>query len=140
MNAYKAVLVAAASTWVMAQAQAELVVIVSTQNPNSAMTADNAEKIFLGKIKLFPNGSSAIPLDLPKSADRDTFYDKLTGKTPTQLKSYWARIIFTGAGVPPKEVDSPQAMVKLVSENPNTVGYVDKSLVDKSVKVLFQVP
>lgn len=140
MNAIKVILAVSASVLVMAQARAQLVVIVSAQNPNSAMTVDNAEKIFMGKIKQFANGSSAIPLDLPKGAERDAFYEKLTSKTPTQLKSYWARIIFTGAGVPPKEAESAQALVKLVAQNPNTVGYVDKALVDPSVKVVLQIP
>lgn len=139
MNMLNSALAGAVLSLAATQLHAQLVVIVSTKNANTAMTPSNAEKVFLGKIKLFPDSTPAIPLDLPKGDARNDFYDKITGKSPAQLKAYWARVIFTGAGTPPKELDSPEALVKLVAQNPNTVGYVDKSFVDKSVKVLLEL-
>lgn len=131
----------ASSTLVAANAAAEMVVIVSEKNPNSTITAGNAEKIFLGKIKLFPDGSSAIPLDLPnRTEEKDYFYAKAIRKNSAQLKAYWAKVVFTGGGAPPKSVDSQDEMVKLVAQNPNTIGYVEKSKIDPSVKVVLQVP
>lgn len=139
MNMLNSALAGALLSLAAMQVHAQLVVIVSAKNANTAMTSNNADKVFLGKVKLFPDATPAIPMDLPKSDDRTAFYDKVTGKSPAQLKAYWAKVIFTGEGAPPKEVDSPESMVKLVAQNPNTVGYVDKAFVDKSVKVLLEV-
>lgn len=120
---------------------AEWVVIVSKSNPTQAVSQADVEKIFLGKLKLFPDGSSAIPLDMPeKSGEKIAFYQQAVGKTESQLRAYWSRIIFTGGGAPPKAVESATDMLKLVAENPNTIGYIDKSLVDDTVRVVWKMP
>ena len=62
----------------------------------------------------------------------------LIDKTNAQVKSYWAKLIFTGKGTPPKEVANSDEVKKLVSTNPNTIGYIDKSHLDTSVKVIYE--
>lgn len=119
---------------------AEMVVIVSSKNANSALSMDQAEKLFLGKVNAFPDGSTAIPMDLPKGADRDAFYSNVTGKNSNQLKAYWSKLVFTGGGQPPKEAESAQEMVNLVGKNPNLLGYIDKSAVNNTIKVLLSIP
>lgn len=121
-------------------ALAEIVVVVNSKNVNAALTADQVERIFLGKSSSFPDGSIAIPVDLPKGPERDTFYSKITGKTSNQLRAYWSKQVFTGAGQPPKESESAQEAINLVGRNPNLVGYVDKAAVNSSVKIVFSVP
>lgn len=121
-------------------AAAEMVVIVSNKNANSALNMDQTEKLFLGKVNAFPDGSTAIPMDLPKGADRDIFYSNVTGKNSNQLKAYWSKLVFTGSGQPPKEAESAQEMVNLIGKNPNLLGYVDKTAVNNSVKVLLSIP
>ena len=70
----------------------------------------------------------------------DHFYAKVTGKNSNQLKVYWSKLVFTGSGQPPKEAESTQDMVNLVSKNPNLLGYVDKAAVNNSVKILLSIP
>ena len=56
------------------------------------------------------------------------FVDSVLNKTPAQLKSYWARLIFTGQGEPPVAVDSEQQLLEMVASDPNAIGFVsDKS-------------
>ncbi len=45
-------------------------------------------------------------------------------------------MIFTGGGTPPKAYDNEDDIKKLVANNPNTIGYIDSSKVDVTVKVL----
>jgi hypothetical protein len=52
---------------------------------------------------------------------RDEFYSTFAGKSAAQIKAHWSNIIFTGRGQPPK-----------------SVGYIERNLVDNSVKVLAQ--
>ena len=121
-------------------AAAEIVVIVSSKNTNAALSLDQAERLFLGKVSAFPDGSTAIPMDLPKGTERDTFYSNVTGKNSNQLKAYWSKQVFTGSGQPPKETESPQEMVNLIGKNPNLLGYIDKTAVNSSVKILLSIP
>jgi len=57
--------------------------------------------------------------------------------SPAQVKAFWAKIIFTGRGQPPKTVATSLEAKKLLVENPNTISYIDQSLVDGSVRVVL---
>jgi ABC-type phosphate transport system substrate-binding protein len=63
------------------------------------------------------------------------FYKKATGRDVAQIKAIWSRILFNGRGLPPKQLPDSAAVKKAVAANPNTVGYIEKSAVDASVKV-----
>jgi ABC-type phosphate transport system substrate-binding protein len=63
------------------------------------------------------------------------FYKKVTGRDAAQVKAIWSRILFTGRGLPPKQLPDSEAVKKAVAANPNTVGYIEKSAVDPTVKV-----
>jgi hypothetical protein len=65
------------------------------------------------------------------------FYKKATGRDTAQVKAIWSRILFTGRGVPPKQLVDSAAVKKAVMANPKAVGYIEKSAVDASVKVIL---
>jgi ABC-type phosphate transport system substrate-binding protein len=120
-------------------ALAETAVIVSASNGNTSIDKTTVSKIFLGKSKSFPDGSQAVPVDQGDgSTIRNLFNSQILGKSDSQLKSYWSRLIFTGKGTPPKQVGNEGEVKKLVANNPNTIGYIDASTVDNSVKVLYK--
>jgi len=117
---------------------AQVAVVVGAKSDIGTLTADQVSSVFLGKSDKFPNGTTALPLDQsPGSAVRGLFYDKVTGKSEAQVKAAWSRLVFSGKGTPPKEIGSSAEVKKLVSSNPNTIGYIEKSAVDSSVKVVF---
>lgn len=121
-------------------ASAEVVVIVSKKNPETALRVEQAADIFLGKTGKFPGGAEAVPIDQALgSASRDEFYSKVTGKSPSLMKAHWSKLIFTGRGQPPREVAGSTEIKKRVAENPHFIGYIDKSAVDPSVKVVLTV-
>ena len=70
---------------------------------------------------------------------RDEFYTRVTGKSAAQAKSVWARLAFTGKAKPPKEAPNGGELKKLLAATPNAIGYIDKTELDSSVKVLFSV-
>jgi len=121
-----------------AQAYAGVAVIVSANNGNTTIDADMVSRIFLGKTSSFPDGSPAIPVDQSEgAASRESFNETVLGKSSSQLKAYWSRLIFTGKGTPPKESGSDADVKALVANNPNLIGYIDSSAVDGSVKVVY---
>lgn len=118
-----------ASGWAFA---GEVVVVVGTSSPVSSLSKDQSSDIFLGK------NTSFTPLDQPSSSPlRDEFYSRVTGKSAAQAKSHWSKLSFTGKGKPPKEGQNSADIKRQVAENPKLVGYIDKSDVDSSVKVVF---
>ncbi len=126
---------------VCALAHAEFVVVVSAKSPVTALTAEQAAQIFLGKVSVFPGGEPSIPVDQPEGAPvRNEFYEKLTNKTPKQVLAYRANMVFSGKGRAPKELSNSQEVKKIVADNPNVVGYLEKSSVDSSVRVVLTQP
>ena len=122
----------------VASAHADVVVVVSAKSPIKSLTADQTTKIFLGKIVTFPNGQAATPIDQPEgSASRDEFYAKVAHKNSSQLTAYWAKIIFTGNGRPPTLLPDNIAVRKAIASNPNAIGYIDRSAVNRSVRVVL---
>lgn len=119
-------------------AYADVVVIVSAKSPITSLTAEQTAKIFLGKTNNFPNDGNAIPIDQTEGSPiRDEFYSKVVHKNSSQLSAYWAKVIFTGDGRPPEKLENNVAVRKAVAKSPNVIGYIDKSAVDKSVKVIL---
>lgn len=120
---------------------AEVAVIVHPSSSVSTLTEDDVARIFLGKSKSFPGGGQAVPFNQAEgSATRDKFNEAVCKKNASQYKAYWSQLVFTGKGTPPKDVGDDAAVKAQVASNPNGIGYVDSSLVDASVKVVFKVP
>jgi ABC-type phosphate transport system substrate-binding protein len=115
-----------------AAANADVVVIVSAKSSATTMTAADIANIYLGK------SSSMKPVDNATPA-RSQFYTKVAGKDEAQVKAIWSKLVFTGKATPPKELASDADVVKAVAADPNAIGYIDKSAVDGSVKVVYEV-
>lgn len=121
-----------------ALASAEVVVIV---HPSVAATGtkDDVANVFLGKSPTL-GGVSLTPIDQEEGSDaRKEFYDKAAGKTPSQLNSYWSRIVFTGKGQPPRAVSDDSAVKEAVAKNKSLIGYIDSGALDSSVKKVLSV-
>ena len=112
-----------------AQAQAEEIVVIV----NPAATPISREQIadlYLAR------SNTRIPIDQSVGSPIYLeFYKKATGRDLAQIKAIWSRILFTGRGLPPKQMPSSAAVKKAVAADPNAVGYIERSAVDASVKV-----
>ena len=114
---------------------AEIVLVVNPKNPTATLTADQASQFYLGI------SNSFAPVDHAESSPlRAEFYKKVTHKEPGQVRAIWAKLVFTGKGRPPKEYASDEEVKKAVAADVNAIGYIDKSAVDASVKVVLSVP
>ncbi|MCV2354593.1 hypothetical protein LNV09_10505 [Paucibacter sp. B2R-40] len=129
-----------AALCISGMAQAQVAVIVNSKSPTATMTADQVSAIFLGKSNTLPSGAAALAVDLPESAAaRDQFYSKVTGKQAAQVKAAWSRLVFSGKATPPKELATAADVKKFVAANADAIGYIEKSAVDASVKVVLSV-
>lgn len=115
---------------------AEVAIIVHPSN-NISLTPDKVSRIFLGKDKSFPDGKKAVPIN-QKDAQSITkeFNKKVIGKSSSQIRAYWSKIVFTGKGSPPKEVTNDAEVLNLIASDPNLIGYIDASKVSDTVKVI----
>ena len=117
-------IVLASSMMLSALTFAEVEVIVHPSN-GAALDKDSIQRIYLGKTRAFPGGGEAVAISMKEgTAAEGDFTKNVLGKSPKQLKAYWAKMLFTGKGAPPRQIDSAAEMVNLISANPNLIGFV----------------
>jgi len=127
----KMMIAAAAALVLSAPAFADVVVVVNPAN-NDAVSKEQVANVFLGK------STALTPIDQPDgSAIRGEFYKKVADKDAAQAKALWSKLVFTGKATPPKEVSSSADVKKAIAANPKAIGYIEKSAVDASVKVVL---
>lgn len=114
---------------------AEVVVVVGAKSAAATMSNEQVAQFFLGK------STSMTPIDQPESAPiRAEFYKKVTDKEASQAKALWSKLVFTGKATLPKEVAGSADVKKAVAADPKAIGYIEKSAVDASVKVVASAP
>jgi len=129
-------IVLASSLFLSAFASAEVEVIVHPSN-GAALDQDAIQRIFLGKTRAFPGGGEAVAISAKEGSPEEAeFTEKVLSKSPKQLKAYWAKMVFTGKGTPPRQIDSAAEMVKLISANPNLIGFIPAGTGGSGVKVV----
>jgi len=114
-------------------ANAEVVVIVSAKSTASTMTADQIAQIYLGK------STQMKPVDSGDAPVRSQFYAGVAGKDAAQVKAIWSKLVFTGKATPPKELATSAEVVKAVAADPTSLGYVERTAVDPSVKIVYEI-
>ena len=127
--------IAAAALATAVPALAEVVVVVNPKAAEASMTKEQVAQFFLGK------STAMTPIDQPEDAPvRAEFYKKVTDKDASQAKALWSKLVFTGKASMPKEVANSAAVKSAVAANPKAIGYMEKSAVDATVKVVYTAP
>lgn len=115
---------------------AEISIIVHPSNKADIPSKD-IKRIFLGVNRRYSDGAEAVPISYQLDTDLSKeFSNKVLDKSPHQLKAYWAKMLFSGKGTPPKVMDNVEHIVILVSNNPSLIGFVPSEAVNDSVRVV----
>ncbi len=121
-------------------AEAEMVLIVHPGSGLERLTLEQVTNIYLGRLRQFPSGVPAQPVDLPDhSASKALFYELLVGKTLPEINAYWARLVFSGRTQPPREFETEEAVVEHVARNRHAIGYVDRAKADRRVRTVLEL-
>lgn len=122
----------AAAGFIAFPALAQVVVVVNPKAAESTMSREQVAQFFLGK------STAMTPIDQPDGAPiRADFYKKVADKDAAQAKALWSKLVFTGKATMPKEVADSAAVKAAVAANPKAIGYIEKSAVDATVKVVY---
>lgn len=125
-----------------ASPKGELVVIVNKANPLGSISRAELSSVYLGKRKMWATGDTVKPCDLqePGVDEEQTamghFSVRYLHKDLSSLKSYWIKMIFSGKGEPPPAFKKPEEVIRFVSENPGSVGYLYSDHVTGAVRVV----
>lgn len=123
-----------------AAASAEMLVVAGARSPLPELSRDTLEQLYLGRTRNLDDGTPVLLTDLPTGALRDTFYRKLTGKNPAQIRAHWSRMVFTGRALPPQEAADAEELRRWLAANPQMIGYLAPGDLDNRLRVLLRLP
>lgn len=117
---------------------ADVLVVTGKKSTLDTLDKNQVRDIFLGKVSSLPNIGNVTPIDQPGlSPLREEFYSKIAHKSAAQAKAHWAKLHFTGRGIPPHESTNSSEVKKILNSRPGAIGYIESAELDSSVKVVF---
>jgi ABC-type phosphate transport system substrate-binding protein len=118
----------------------DLVVIVNKANPAAKLTKSELRAFFLVLKTNWPNGTEALPINLPESNQmRRRFDQAVLGWNPDEVANYWIDRKIRGDARAPKKVSSTLAVLKVVSGSEGAVGYMHRSETTPQVKIVAAI-
>ncbi|MBR7799093.1 hypothetical protein [Undibacterium fentianense] len=119
-------------------ATGDFVVIANLQAEVDKMSKDEVINVYMGRNRRLPSGIKALPIDLENPlAEKANFYNFMVNKELAEISSYWARLMFSGQGSPPRQVMSVEQALEIVINEKGAIAYIDRRKIDKRVKIVF---
>lgn len=90
----------------------------------SALSKQDIKKIFLGKKRVWKDGTKIV---VAINTDEDLFsrfLKKYVGKSPSQYDNFWRTKIFSGKRSSPQMLDGNQQMINFVKNTEGAIGYI----------------
>ncbi len=120
---------------------ADIAVVTNLDN-DIELSLEEIRLRFLGKH--LNKGSAATqikPVNLPFGHPSRSLFDRQAlDKSEANIRTYWARMIFTSRARPPIEFEAEAQVLQYIQQHPKAVGYIDTKSIDDSVKVLYTFP
>ena len=118
----------------------ELVVIGSKDLAPLTLNHTAVVDIFMGRMKRLDDGSYIIPVDIQIDDPlRRMFYKLLMDKKLSEINSYWARLVFSGRGSPPRQSEAVSETIEIIMNNKGAIGYIPADRVTADVHILHRV-
>ncbi|VAW48620.1 hypothetical protein MNBD_GAMMA03-99 [hydrothermal vent metagenome] len=101
--------------------------VVAVSNPSDSYSKGDVTNAWKGKTtaQLVENAAAS-----------DAFYSDVIGKSAASVEKKIKRKVFSGRMAPPKTLNSDSEVIKYISSNPGSIGYVNDSSVNSAVKVI----
>ncbi len=91
--------------------------------------------IFAGRTQFWPDGSRIRVFVLPSSDPlHQEFCRTQLNVYPYQLERIWQRVVYSGQGVAPHVVSSPERLIELIANTPGSIGYTPENINSSKAK------
>lgn len=123
--------------WVRRQGLPTLAVVTDASSTIEPLGRSELEALFLGRRAELRDGRSPLLL-LPTEAVLGAFAEHVLQRTEQQLRSEWARRLFSGRSRAPRVVEGVDALKALLRQQPQAIGVLPLREVDAQQRILFQ--
>ena len=115
------------------EGNSDYVVVANKGMAGTSIKTQALKGIYLREVKNWGNGDKITVVDLEGSGD---FYENLFGKTCVQMQAYWLNMrIKYSVDLPVSKKDAA-SVKEFVASTTGSIGFIKKSDLDDSVKVL----
>lgn len=114
----------------------ELVIIANPSVTVASLPRNTLVEIYLNTKTRWENDEKIRVVMLKTGATHDTFVQEMLKTSAERLTTLWKKVVFTGAGTPPKIVKQETDVIAFVAETPGAIGYIDAATPHEGVKVL----
>jgi len=111
-------------------------VVVTNTSVVEKLSKSEVKRLFLSKTNKVHNINIKV-VELSENGEKDKFYKQISGKSKSQLRSYWTRLIFTGKAKPPVQVNTMDELLKEMKKSEVIVTYLPKNKVTKQMKIVY---
>jgi hypothetical protein len=112
-------------------------IIVNAAVPSVHSSRADTRAIFAMHLRIWPNGETIKVFTLTDDPIHKDFVKNSLGMFPHQFRQDWDRMIYSGTGIAPIQLDSEREMIERVMNTPNAIGYVGKKPDDNAQIRLF---
>ena len=114
-----------------------IAVIVGPSSVVESVTRDTLREVYLRRQRLWPDGTQAVPVNLPPSHPaREDFSRLVLGRSTRDLVAYWNGRYFAGI-TPPQVLPSPAAIRRFLTVEPGAIAYLPLADVDSRCRTLL---
>src|ERR1044071_1208401 len=97
-------------------------IVVHRDNPIESITRAKLSAIYMKRTRSWGDGREIVPVDQPASSPvRERFSRSIHGKNVAYVTRYWQRLIFSGRGIPPRQLPDDAAGLGFVEGQPGGV-------------------
>ena len=117
-------------------------VVVHPSNPVASLTRAELSALYMKRTRSWRGDREIVAIDHPASSPlRERFSRAVHGKSVAYVTRYWQRLIFSGRGIPPRQLPSDAAVLAFVKTNRDAIGYIDRRTAPgDGVKVIAVTP
>ena len=114
----------------------DLIIIANPDVPVDSLTRSAIADIYQGYKKKWDNGQRIKVVMLKKGVTHESFAKSVVHLSPVKLKSLWKKVIFSGAGIPPKILRSEKKCVEYVAQTSGAIAYISATSGHEGVKII----
>jgi hypothetical protein len=111
-------------------------IVVNQTVPSKQYTLADARAIFMMRQRFWPNGEQIKVFTL---SDTDFLHKDFVKNNldmfPHQLRRIWDRMLFSGTGAIPVQLDSEQEMIDKIANTPYAIGYLNSRPDNEKVRL-----
>jgi len=117
--------------------QAQPISVVVSKNFDVAdLSKFQVKRIFLSITNKVDSNKVKV-YEIKNTSYKKEFYQNVSGKSLGQLRSYWARLIFTGKAQAPKQLQDVKELIAKMQEDNRVISYVLSSQITSDMRVLY---